>query len=135
MAKLYPYLRNRDLDGVWVDGLEIMDDTGYKTINRVNSSFDYSEFMNEIVRGMEGRSVTSIMLCVRHNDEGNLDSPRSDALKRFKSDLESLQDPRVQLEQYIFDTGADPEDLEEVEEAFMVFWMKLAVTSRLIWVN
>ncbi len=94
IAKLYPYLRKRDEDRIWIDGMEILDKTGLSTIIRVSGN-NPETLLKECLQKMGEKSVTSILLRVRHSEDTNLQDSTSDNAKTFLKSLEDLLDPSL----------------------------------------
>jgi|GEM_PF-4434409 len=102
IAALYPYLRERDDDGVWVDGIEFLDSTGMSTIIRVKGQTE-DELAEEVLREMGSKSVTSIMLRVRHSEDEVLENCDSEKAKKFVDTLSYLISPQISQAKALFE--------------------------------
>lgn len=68
---LAPYMQGREEDGVWVDGVEIVDSSGLKTVLRVTggSHTPPAEMAQRLLQELGTESVGSILLRVRHSSD------------------------------------------------------------------
>lgn len=71
MEYIAPYMQGRDADGVWVDGVEIVDSSGLKTILRVTGGPHTSpaQMAQKLLQELGAKSVGSILLRVRHGSD------------------------------------------------------------------
>ena len=119
IAGLYPYLRERKENGIWVDGLEILDSTGMTTIIRVGAH-TATQFAREVLESLGDRSVAAIMLRVRHDESSPLEESKSEEAKSFVGTLGYLTEPTYRaaltIQKVLFDSCMAMEDEDELLE-------------------
>ncbi len=104
LSLLAPYCVNRGPEDIWVDGIEIIDSTGLKTILRPLKKEDKPEGLakmaDDLLKELGDKSVGSVMLRVRHNRNGTLEEAArygDQAAQAFFSLLDDLATPEEQL--------------------------------------
>lgn len=102
---LYPYLTQRGPDDIWVDGVEVMDESGMATVLRGQHGGDKlsgsAEMADRLLKEFEGRSVAAIMLRVRHNLPGTLNEAASAGDEKAQALVRLLKENSSPEEQLI----------------------------------
>lgn len=102
---LYPYLTQRGEEDIWVDGVEVMDESGMATVLRSQHGegklSGSAEMADRLLKEFDGRSVAAIMLRVRHNFSGTLNEAASDGNEKAQAFVGLLKGNSCPEEQLI----------------------------------
>lgn len=121
ISYLAPYMRGREENGIWVDGVEIVDSSGLKTVLRVTggSHTPPALMAEQLLRELGARSVGSILLRVRHGS----DESSAQEWGRFLDGLGRMSRPEqelIRLVKEVFGSetvpGNEEESLEVIRE-------------------